>query len=167
MDRAAHFGWGSHAVERMRGRVGALVVVDVLAVSARSVEHALGLVQAGGPIPAMIGGFRNARSIAEAAVRAAGERDVGVIGAGEHWPDGEWRFALEDILGAGAILHSLGLAVEKEARRARDAYLGSGSYFADFVRGSISGRQLIAEGREAEIEEAVRREAAPSRLAPS
>jgi 2-phosphosulfolactate phosphatase len=55
--------------------------------------------------------------------------DVAVIAAGEHWQDGSSRFAIEDWLGAGAIIAQL-----------------PGERLLDVFRDSVSGMELIERG---------------------
>jgi len=77
------------------------------------------------------------------------ERPVAVIAAGERWPDGTLRPALEDLLGAGALicdLHSQGAGpLSAEAAAAKAAYEGTGD-LARAVAVGVSGRQLAAAG---------------------
>ncbi|GAA3784500.1 hypothetical protein GCM10022403_018950 [Streptomyces coacervatus] len=77
------------------------------------------------------------------------EHPVDVIAAGERWPDGSLRPALEDLLGAGALiseLHHQGAGgLSAEAAAAKAAYEGT----ADLTRAiaaSASGRELAATG---------------------
>ena len=51
------------------------------------------------------GCLRNANAVAE--YLAAKSPTVGIVAAGEKWPDGSTRFALEDWIGAGAIADAL------------------------------------------------------------
>jgi 2-phosphosulfolactate phosphatase len=53
----------------------------------------------------LTGCLRNRASVVELALSF--ERPVAVIAAGERWPDGSLRPALEDLLGAGAIISAL------------------------------------------------------------
>src|SRR5262249_12360849 len=77
---------------------------------------------AGGSVPVLAGCLRNAKAVALAARAIAGAGGVGVIPAGEQWADGSLRPAVEDLLGAGAILDALDLRLSAEARVARDAF---------------------------------------------
>lgn len=77
------------------------------------------------------------------------EHPVAVIAAGERWPDGSLRPALEDLLGAGALicdLHAQGAGpLSAEAAAAKAAYEGT----ADLTRAiaaCASGRELAATG---------------------
>ncbi|MDP7133332.1 MAG: hypothetical protein QF437_22750, partial [Planctomycetota bacterium] len=49
-------------------------------------------------------------------------RKIGVVPAGERWPDYSLRPALEDILGAGAILSCLGGIKTAEAQTAVEMF---------------------------------------------
>lgn len=94
----------------------------------------------------LAGCLRNARMVAHAARQIAGGDPVGVVPAGELWPDGSLRPAIEDLLGAGAVLDALGLPLSAEAKVARDAYRAAGADLADLVGASVSGRELVERG---------------------
>ncbi|MFF4257900.1 2-phosphosulfolactate phosphatase [Streptomyces sp. NPDC001663] len=77
------------------------------------------------------------------------EHPVAVIAAGERWPDGSLRPALEDLLGAGALISDLfsqgAGPLSTEAAAAKASYEGT----ADLVHAvatSASGRRLAAMG---------------------
>jgi 2-phosphosulfolactate phosphatase len=76
-----------------------------------------------------------------------------VVAAGERWPDGSLRPAVEDLWGAGAVLAAVGLeGASPEARQATAAY--------DHVRGDVSaalrdcasGRELVEGGFARDVE---------------
>lgn len=73
---------------------------------------------------------------------------VVVIAAGERWPDGSLRPALEDALGAGAVLHHLqtaGCRLSVEAIATANLYGATGDVGAT-LRSCGSARQLVAAG---------------------
>jgi 2-phosphosulfolactate phosphatase len=74
---------------------------------------------------------------------------VAVIAAGERWPDGSLRPALEDLLGAGAVIAALvagGVGVlSPEAEAARACFAGTAD-IAAAVGGCVSGRELADSG---------------------
>lgn len=99
-----------------------------------------------GATPVLTACLRNAAAVAAAARNIAGDRAVGVIPAGERWPDGSLRPAIEDLLGAGAVIHHLGLSCLPEARIARDAFRSAGDELTRLVRGSVSGLEPADSG---------------------
>ena len=110
----------------------------------------------GGDAAVFAGCLRNAAAVAGAALGAAQGGDIAVIPAGERWrADDSLRPAIEDLIGAGAILGALGLELSPEARVARDAYLSAKPSLADAIRQSISGRELIERGFPRDVELAV------------
>ena len=102
------------------------------------------------------GCLRNAAAVAAAALEAANGADIAVIPAGERWRgDDSLRPAIEDWLGAGAILEALGLPLTAEARVARDAFRSAGDDLAATIRDGVSGRELIGWGFAEDVELAV------------
>ncbi|MEU4266537.1 2-phosphosulfolactate phosphatase [Streptomyces sp. NPDC026092] len=76
-------------------------------------------------------------------------RPLAVIASGERWPDGSLRPALEDLLGAGAVLSALrGLgpyALTPEARAAATLWEATEDPVAE-LHGCASGRELYEYG---------------------
>ncbi|MCU1392502.1 MAG: putative lipoprotein [Ilumatobacteraceae bacterium] len=105
------------------------------------------------------GCLRNASAVARHIVNHFGSRaDVAVIAAGERWPDGTLRPAVEDLIGAGAILAALdpsgavaNPSCSPEARAARVAYLDARPRLFDALRASASGRELSRRGWDDDI----------------
>lgn len=104
----------------------------------------------------LAGSLRNATATGHRALTLAGAGGaVGVIAAGERWgsADGPVRPALEDLLGAGAVLQALdpsgsvaGRASSPEARAARAAFVDARPLLADTIRATPSGRELMRIG---------------------
>ena len=94
----------------------------------------------------IVGCLRNARAVAAAARSAGGV--VTVIAAGERWDDGETlRASFEDLVGAGAILSSLGTTLlSPEALAAVAAFEAATPEIARHIEGCASGRELIERG---------------------
>jgi 2-phosphosulfolactate phosphatase len=99
-----------------------------------------------GDVPTFCGGLRNAAAVAEAAMAEVGEGTVAVIAAGERWPDHSLRPAIEDWLGAGAIIQAMAARENAEARLARLAFEAAAPDLAALLRASLSGRELIDRG---------------------
>jgi 2-phosphosulfolactate phosphatase len=83
---------------------------------------------------------------------------LSVVAAGERWPDGSLRPAVEDLWGAGAVLAALGPAdASPEARAAAATYDAVRGELGGALTASASGRELVAAGfsRDVEIASAV------------
>lgn len=99
--------------------------------------------------------LRNATAVA----RWLGHQDdtspVTVIAAGERWPDGSLRPALEDLLGAGALIAALPARLRSpEAEAAAALFLATRSV-PDAVRRCASGVELVEAGFAEDVEIAV------------
>lgn len=102
-----------------------------------------------GSTPTLSGCFRNAGAVARC-VGTFGPR-VGVIPAGEQWPDGTLRPSLEDWLGAGAILSHLDGLFSPEASAARGAFEAHRGDLVAALKQCVSGRELIEQGWESDV----------------
>ena len=102
--------------------------------------------------PLLAGCLRNASAVAEEARNMAQGGTVAVIPAGERWPDGGLRPAIEDLIGAGAIVAALGGDVSAEARVAREAFLSAKPRLSETLYGSVSGIGLVGKGFPQDVE---------------
>jgi 2-phosphosulfolactate phosphatase len=168
--------WGVAGLARL-ATADIVVVVDVLRFSTTVIEavdrgedypldaaaHAVSIngapvVQAAARTGALVllGGLRNASAVA-AAVLAEQERrgartGIAVIAAGElTGTDGPLRFAVEDQLGAGAIIDALGVLgidhTSPDAAVAAESYRALRRAVKHLLTASGSGRELIETGR--------------------
>jgi 2-phosphosulfolactate phosphatase len=110
-----------------------------------------GLSLAGDAVSVFTGCLRNAKAVATAVRAMAGGGAVGVVPAGERWRDDSLRPAVEDLLGAGAILDALDVRLSAEARVARDAFRAAVPDLATILRGSVSGQELVGRGFEKDV----------------
>lgn len=123
-------------------------------------------------IPVLAGCLRDATAVAGwLADGLATDRlsAVAVIAAGEQWPDGSLRPAIEDLWGAGAVLHRLGrlspeLAFAPEARAAAAAFAAVEPRLPESLRECASGVELIEDGYAEDVAIAMELDAA--RVAP-
>ena len=94
----------------------------------------------------LAGSLRNARAVAEAAQQMGSTFNV--IAAGERWPDGSLRPALEDWLGAGAILQSLPGNRSPEAESAVALFARYRETLVETLDRCGSGRELDGRGHD-------------------
>lgn len=95
------------------------------------------------------GCLRNADAVAAAAARVGGP--IGVVAGGER-RDEELRPAIEDLLGAGAIIAALSGRRSPEAELAAAAFLAVRDDIADLLADCDSGRELAEMGFAHDVE---------------
>jgi 2-phosphosulfolactate phosphatase len=102
-----------------------------------------------GSVSTLAGSLRNARAVALRA-RNLGRR-ITVVPAGERWPDDSLRFAIEDLVAAGAVIRDLPGTRSSEAAVAVAAYEFAGPKLHHVLRESASGRELCTRGFESDL----------------
>lgn len=105
---------------------------------------------AAGPATCVAASLRNATEVSRWVARRA-PASVAVIAAGEQWPDGSLRPAVEDLWGAGAVLDALlrydeRLEPSPEALVAQAAFRAVAPALPDALWDCASGRELVAAG---------------------
>ena len=95
------------------------------------------------------GCLRNAGAVAAKAAQL-GKR-IGVIAAGERWPDGSLRPSLEDLIGAGAIIEYLDGRRSPEAEMATAVFHNSQPDLLNTLLHCGSGKELVGRGFEADV----------------
>jgi 2-phosphosulfolactate phosphatase len=107
------------------------------------------LTLATGNIPTFAACLRNFKAVA--AVTQMGKR-ISVIPAGERWRDGSLRPALEDLLGAGALIDLLPGKRSPEAETAVAVYHHYAGTLLDTLQHCSSGKELIGRGFGEDVE---------------
>jgi 2-phosphosulfolactate phosphatase len=102
------------------------------------------LTLAAGSTPTLAGCLRNCRAVALAAMKFG--RHISVIPAGERWSDGSLRPAIEDLIGAGAVISFLEGKLSPEAQLAKSAYEAASTGLVEVIAQCGSGRELIDRG---------------------
>ena len=112
----------------------------------------------------LVGALVNASAVAHAAAQAAAERGaaITVLACGERWhsphEDGDLRFAVEDYLGAGAILFHLPESVTRspEAQICQAAFVASRNHLPELLQNCGSGIELRDRGYGGDVEHSAR-----------
>jgi 2-phosphosulfolactate phosphatase len=112
----------------------------VVLASPNGATVSLAVAEAGAVV--LAGCLRNASAVAAAARDLGGP--VGVVAAGELRHDGSLRPAVEDLVGAGAVLHALGGHPSPEARAAVAAFLDAAPDRELAARGLAADLRLAA-----------------------
>ncbi|WP_199313034.1 2-phosphosulfolactate phosphatase [Microcoleus sp. FACHB-672] len=103
-----------------------------------------------GSTTTLAGCLRNSKAIAQFAM-AHGTR-IAIVPAGERWPDGSLRPALEDLIGAGAILNFLDGQLSPEAEAAVAVFRRWEDDLLTALRRCSSGKELTVRGFPQDIE---------------
>jgi 2-phosphosulfolactate phosphatase len=98
----------------------------------------------------LAGCLRNAAAVA-AAARQIG-KTFNVCPAGERWPDGSLRPAIEDWLGAAAILRELPGKLSPEAESAVAMFDQCRALAPDLIARASSGRELVERGFRSDVD---------------
>jgi 2-phosphosulfolactate phosphatase len=122
--------------------------------------------------PVLAGCLRNAAAVADWLARelvADRLSAVTVIAAGERWPDGSLRPAVEDLWGAGAVLQRLSrlipqLPASPEAQAAAAAFTAVELNLPDSLLACASGVELVEDGFAEDV--AIAAELDATRVAP-
>ncbi len=161
------FEWGADGLARLAAS-DVVIVVDVLTFSSRVADAVAtgGSVEASGADAAalaraadasgalvLLGSLRNASATARAVLaeqqRRGARTSIAVIAAGESAAGGT-RFAVEDQLGAGAIIDALGALgldhTSPEAAAACEAFRGLRGAVRHLMTASGSGQELLEAG---------------------
>lgn len=165
----ARLEWGPAGIRALGPVVGLIVIVDVLSFSTTTCLAIEQGMRVDLPSPdvsscavdaaatgamVVVGCLRNASAVGRL-IAAHGGASV-VIAAGERWPDGSLRPAVEDLIGAGAILAMVDReTLSPEARAAADAFKGARDTLDDAIRQGASGRELMGRGLDSDVELAV------------
>jgi 2-phosphosulfolactate phosphatase len=147
------FDWGVVGAAAIGADADVIVWVDVLGDSAPPPSST----------PTVRGGLRNRAAVARWVLGRQGDKGdrfmVAIVAAGETWPDGSVRFAVEDLLAAGAIIDGLAdLGIDycsPESAAASAAFTGLRNATGHLIGASSSGRALAEAGRRAVVDEAI------------
>jgi len=134
------FDWGAEGADAVSGGVHAIVWVDEL--GAERVPEL--------DVEVVAGALRSAEAIARWSLQRQAELGgrfvIAVVAAGARQPDGSLRFAVEDLLAAGAVIDAIaGLGIDHqspEAAAAAAAYSGLRNATRHLVTASVSAREL-------------------------
>ena len=103
-----------------------------------------------GGIPTFAGSLRNASAIAKALQQY--ETGISIIPAGERWKKQETlRPAIEDLIGAGAVIHGLQGERSPEAKSAESVFVAFRDKLVAALSESSSGKELIGRGFEHDV----------------
>jgi 2-phosphosulfolactate phosphatase len=93
--------------------------------------------------------LRNCSAVAEYAMSIGS--NIAVIPSGEKWRDGSIRFAVEDLIGAGAIIANLAGELSIDAEIALTSFKNFEHNLFEVLEACVSGMELLDRGFEEDI----------------
>ena len=96
------------------------------------------------------GCLRNAKAVAEYANKYG--KNITVIASGEKWENNNTRFAVEDLIGAGAIISELKGSLSPEGEIAKIVFENKKENLLQTLKNCSSGQELILKGFESDID---------------
>jgi 2-phosphosulfolactate phosphatase len=138
-DYQVRFEWGASGAAAVTVEADVVAWVDELGAEP---------VPAGARVTALADAADFARWCLAEQERLGGRFRIAVVAAGATQPDGSLRFAVEDLLGAGAVIDAIAeLGIDHqspEAAAAAAAYTGLRNATRHLVNASVSARELRA-----------------------
>lgn len=107
-----------------------------------------------GKTPTVCACLRNARAVADW-IRQQGYQQIQLVAAGERWPDDSLRPAIEDQLGAGAVINFLqadDVQLSAEAQWALSSFSQAVPQLQQVIQACQSGQELLHKGFPQDIE---------------
>jgi 2-phosphosulfolactate phosphatase len=152
------FDWGVDGAGAIGSDADVIVVVDVLGEATGLADELDGTTAA-----VVAGSLRNRTALARWALgRQADKGDrfrIAIVAAGETRDGGSSRFALEDLLAAGAIIDALAAVgidyCSPEAAAAAAVFTGLRNATGHLIGASTSGRAATARGDRASVDAAI------------
>ena len=152
------FEWGRAGAEAIAIGADVVVLVDVLPEGPGLVET----LEAKGAV-VVAGSLRNCAAVARWALEKQADKGdrftVAVVACGARREDGEPRFALEDLLGAGAVIDALADVgidyASPEAAAAAAAFTGLRNATGHLIGASTGGRAVAKASGRAAIDAAI------------
>ncbi|HEY8282047.1 MAG TPA: hypothetical protein VIG28_06155 [Leifsonia sp.] len=147
------FDWGVEGARAVAADADVVVWVDVLPPADAHASDPAAHVPGTGAV--LAGGLTTASAVArwilDEQVRLGRRAMVALVAAGGRTASGATRFAVEDLLAAGAIVDALaGLGIDycsPEAAAASAAFTGLRGAVAHLLTASVSGQEQVAAGR--------------------
>ncbi len=152
------FDWGREGVAAIGTDADVIVLVDVLGDAADQSDLLTATAST-----VVAGSLRNSSALAQWALKRQADKGdrftVAIIARGETRESGALRFALEDLLGAGAIIDALAAVgidyCSPEAAAAAAAFTGLRNATGHLIGASTSGRAATANGNRAAVDAAI------------